>query len=312
VSLADALPGQRGLPEALPAQRVMVDSPRAGRLAVYAAGPAASTLPPLLLVHSVNAAATAAEVRPIYEHAAQSRPVYALELPGYGHSERSPRAYTIRLMTDAVLDAVAFVAARHRSSTGIDLLALSLGCEFVARAAVESPESRIRRLVFVSPTGLTGKAGARAGHGPTESALGPRWLRRALPGSAFGRLLFRGLTRPGVIRYFLRRTWGSEAIDERMFAHCVATARQPGAEHAPLAFVSGALFAADAAALYTRLSQPIWMPHGTRGDFTDYRGATAIAAARPNWQLHAMATGAFPHFEQPGDFCARMDAFLQS
>ena len=54
---------------------------------------------PLLLVHTVNAAAGAHEVRPLYEHYRQLRPTYAIDLPGYGFSERSDRDYTPRLKT---------------------------------------------------------------------------------------------------------------------------------------------------------------------------------------------------------------------
>ena len=48
--------------------------------------------PPLLLVHSVNAAASAAEVRPLHEHYRATRTVLSLDLPGYGFSDRSDRA----------------------------------------------------------------------------------------------------------------------------------------------------------------------------------------------------------------------------
>jgi pimeloyl-ACP methyl ester carboxylesterase len=313
MTVAAARPARAGpiaraaaLPEALGGERLMLTG-RAGSLAIYhpsaAAEPAGT---PLLLIHSVNAAASAAEVRPVYEHAGARRPTYALELPGYGHSERSERAYTIRLMTDAVHAALGFVATRH-GGVAVDALAVSLGCEFLARAAIEAPAG-VRRLVFVSPTGLAGGSRQRNGHGPTESALGPRWLRTSLPGSALGRVLFRGLTRPAVIRYFLRRTWGKEAIDERVFEYAVATTRQPGAEHAPLHFVTGALFSADAATLYTQLRHPVWLCHGTQGDFSDYRGAAALAG-KPNWRIEAMATGAFPYFEAPQAFHAGLDAF---
>ena len=71
---------------------------RAGRLSYYVAGSGA----PLLLVHSVNAAASAAEVRPLHEHYRATRTVFSLDLPGYGFSDRTNRAYTPRLMTDAL------------------------------------------------------------------------------------------------------------------------------------------------------------------------------------------------------------------
>ncbi|MCX7224260.1 MAG: hypothetical protein NT071_01265, partial [Burkholderiales bacterium] len=96
------------LPLALPAQRRDLDSP-AGRLSLYCARPegVGGGLPPLLLVHSVNAAGSAAEVAPLFAHYRQHRAVYALELPGFGFSVRSDRPYTVRLMTDALQWALA-------------------------------------------------------------------------------------------------------------------------------------------------------------------------------------------------------------
>ena len=64
-------------------------------------------------------------MRPLYERYSKSRAVYALELPGFGFSDRSDRAYTPRLMTDAVLAMVAEIRQRH-GGRPIDVLALSL------------------------------------------------------------------------------------------------------------------------------------------------------------------------------------------
>lgn len=90
------------LPAAVSADRFEFDS-AAGRLSAYVAGQGL----PLLPVHSVNAAASAAEVRPLHEHYRASRTVFSIDLPGYGFSERSDRPYTPRLMTDALRAIVA-------------------------------------------------------------------------------------------------------------------------------------------------------------------------------------------------------------
>ena len=68
---------------------------------------------PLLLLHSINAAASAYEMKPLFEHYSRERPVYALDFPGYGLSDRSARDYTPRLMTDAIHA----LAGRHPPKT---------------------------------------------------------------------------------------------------------------------------------------------------------------------------------------------------
>ena len=289
------------LPPAAGSERVEFASP-AGRLALFVAGQG----PPLLLVHSVNAAASAAEVRPLHERFRATRTVGSLDLPGYGASERSDRAYTPRLMTDAILAATEQLQARCGPGP-LDALAVSLSSEFLARAAAEAPH-RFRRIALVSPTGFSG---SRSWRGAPGSTRGRPWLHRALrgPGDAWGGGLFRALTKPGVIRYFLRRTFGADAIDETLWADAVRTARAPGAEHAPLHFLAGNLFSADIHTVYERLALPVWMSHGVRGDFTDYRARTLVES-RPNWSFSVFPTGAMPYFEVPDEFADAFDRFL--
>jgi len=292
------------LPPALHGERRQIDDSAAGRLAFYCATPPASPGRPLLLVHSINAAASAAEVRPLYEHYRRQRPVYAPDLPGYGHSERSDRRYTPRLMTDA-LHALCAQIARDHGAGRIDALAVSLSCEYLARAAVEAPAA-FCSLALVSPTGFSGKKLRTGAPGSTREVA---WLRRALRSRWANPRLFRWLTRPGVIRYFLRRTWGARQIDEALWAYCVLTTQQPGAQHAPFDFLSATLFSNDINRLYDQLTLPVWMSHGMRGDFVDYRLKRTVQD-RPNWRISAMPTGALPYFERPEDFCADYDAFL--
>ena len=37
-------------------------------------------------------------------------------------------------------------------------------------------------------------------------------------------------------------------------------------------FIAGCLFSRDIQTVYERLTPPVWLSHGVRGDFTDYRG----------------------------------------
>ena len=289
-----------GLAPALPGARREIAA-RAGRVSFYVAGEG----PPLLLVHSINAAASAYEVRPVYERAATARRVYAPDLPGFGFSDRSPRAYTIRLYTDAVHDLLDVIESECGPQP-VDALAVSLGAEFLARAAVERPQ-RIRALALVTPTGFS--RGADRLRGPPGASREISGLHRFFTFPLWSQGLFDLLVSRRSIRFFLEKTFGSKRIDEEMLEYAYATSHQPGARHAPYAFVSGRLFSRDIRAVYERISQPVWMPHATRGDFRDFSGAGWLAA-RANWTVEPLDAGALPYFERPDDFMARYQNFL--
>lgn len=273
---------------------------RAGRLSCFVAGEG----PPLLLVHSVNAAASAYEVRPIFDRMQATHRVYAVDLPGFGFSDRRPRDYNIRLFTDAVHDMLNLIAA-DAGAWPVDALAISLGSEFLARAVTEAPE-RFRSLTFVTPTGFSKKAADDASSGATREIPG---LLRFLEYPLWSQAIFNLLVRRRSIRYFLRRTFGSKHIDEALWEYCFQTAHRPGARHAPFAFVSGRLFSKDIERTYKALTPPVWVPHATRGDFKDFSRARTVAE-RPNWRFQPFDTGALPHFERPGEFFPAFEAFL--
>ena len=296
------------LPPALPGERVEIDS-IAGRLSFYVAGPAdgasaSAHRTPLLLLHSINASGSAYEVRPLYEHYRQQRPVYAPDLPGFGFSERSDRPYLPRLMTDAVHAMVAEIQRVHGDAP-IDVVGVSLSSEYAARAAQEAPE-RFRSVALVSPTGFNRGAPF---NGPPGSNRGIAWLRQFFFNPRWSDGLYRWLTKRGVIRYFLKKTWGSAQIDEGLLDYDVLTTRQPNSKFAPYWFVSAFLFSADITRVYQSLAVPVWMVHGVRGDFVDYRHKSAYVGL-PNWTFDVMPTGALPYFEGCDEFAALYDAFL--
>ncbi|MCJ2123093.1 alpha/beta fold hydrolase [Methylobacterium sp. J-077] len=290
------------LPPALPGRLEKLATERAGTVVLYGSNDREGV--PLLLIHSINAAANAYEIRPLYQHYRRSRPVYALDLPGFGFSERSRRRYTPRLMVEAIGAAVAEIRSRHRGAA-IDAMALSLSCSYLARAALERPDD-YRSLGLISPTGFDARL---SGDGPPDGHRGRDTVRNLLDRPPFGRPLFDALASRPSMRFFLQKTFGSRDIDEGLFAYDYASAHQPGAEHAPYCFISGHLFPTDTTRLYEELRLPVWMVHGRRGDFVDYRLAPRVVG-RPNWRVVSLPTGAFPHFERLDDVTAEYDAFL--
>lgn len=274
---------------------------RAGRLAAYVAGEGA----PVLLIHSINAAGSAYEVKPIFEHLRAGRRVWAIDLPGFGGSDRSARNYDVRLFVDAIHDAMDTIAD-DAGDQPVDVLALSLCSEFLARAATERPE-RYRSLAFVTPTGFDKNSDEL--RKPEGSTRAMPWLKKLLEGPPWRRALFDLLVSRRSIRFFLKKTFGSDQIDEGLFEYAYLTTHQPDARHAPYAFVSGKLFSTDIRTVYERLTQPIWLAHGTKGDFQDFSGAGWVRE-RSNWSVQPFDTGALPQFEQPDAFLAAYDAFL--
>ncbi|MBB5048755.1 pimeloyl-ACP methyl ester carboxylesterase [Rhodopseudomonas rhenobacensis] len=289
------------LPAPVSGERHEIDS-SAGKLSYWAAAPdTATNQTPLLLIHSINAAGSAYEIKPLYEHYRTIRPVYAIELPGFGHTSRENRQYTIRMMTDAILAVTAEIAKTHNGP--IDAIALSLSSEFLARAANERPQA-YRSVALISPTGFDTRAvrwirGSRA----------KPWLHKTFEQPLWSESFFRLLTARPVIGWFLKKTFGSNNYDRGLLDYDYLTTHQPGAQHAPYYFVSGYLFAQDALALYHALPMPVWMSHGSRGDFVDYGNKTTVEG-RPNWTITVFETGAMPHFELPEAFIRDYDAFL--
>ncbi|ACI99474.1 alpha/beta fold hydrolase [Rhodospirillum centenum] len=279
---------------------------RAGRLGFYVGGPMPGDGEhPLLLIHSINAAGSAYEVRPIFERAVRTRRVFAVDLPGFGRSDRSDRRYDPRLYTDAVHEMLDVIAAEH-GMRPVDVLALSLSSEFAARATAERPE-RVRTLTLVTPTGFS-RPESRVMRVPGGTREVPG-LYAALSVRLWSQGLYDLLVKPRSIRYFLKRTWGADHFDEGLADYDDLTTHQPGARFAPLAFLSGRLFSADIRLVYEKLALPVWVPHATRGDFQNFSGA-GWARNLPNWHFQPCPTGALPHFEMPDVFMADLYRFL--
>jgi len=296
-----AAPGM-SLPAALSGDRREIAG-RAGKLSYYVAGQGA----PLLLIHSINAAGSAYEVKPVYERLRVQRRVYAVDLPGFGFSDRSDRRYDIRLFVDAVHDMLDLIA-REEGGTPLDVMAVSLASEFAARACSEAPH-RFRSLALVTPTGFSRGAGKLRGEPGASREIPGMYGFFTFP--LWTQAVYDLLVSRRSIRYFLQRTYGSKEIDEGMLEYDYLTTHQPGARHAPYAFVSGRLFSRDIRSVYEKLDLPIWVPHATRGDFRDFSEAD-WARARPNWTFQPFDSGALPHFEHSGRFLEAYERFLAS
>jgi pimeloyl-ACP methyl ester carboxylesterase len=268
-------------------------------------------LPPLLLVHSINAAASAFEMEPVFVRESARRPVFAVELPGFGAATLADAHYTPALMRDAVIAAIDRIVA-ITGAARIDLMALSLGGEFATDATLARP-ARVRSLALISPTGMESRRAEEPYEGGRSRELG--WLRRALRGTSIGRALWRLLVARPVMRFFLSRTFGGAPFDPRLLEHGQRGARQQGAHFAPLDFVAGSLFTRGIIERYRELPVPVWVVHGRRGSFTDFDACPTAAGSLAHGRTYrvertSLDTGAMPHFEVPDTFAHVYQRFL--
>lgn len=272
------------------------------RLSCHVAGEG----PALLLVHGPGIATSMAEMVPLLETLQTTRTVIALDLPGYGDSERADRAYTPRLMTDALHLVASFVRRQLKLGPrhALDAVAYGISCEFLARAAVEDPV-RWGRLGFISPTGLNGPPTRTGAMARMRKAM----LQRALNTKLWSQALFDGLTAPALLRYEQQRASGGSFVDEEMLGHAASSARRPGARFAPFYYLSGQLYSPDSAKLYKALKHPVWVSHGRKGKAADFLHNPELER-RTNWRLTAFKSGDMPHVQNAQAFARVLSQFL--
>ncbi|MEC7491636.1 MAG: alpha/beta hydrolase [Pseudomonadota bacterium] len=251
---------------------------------------------PLLFVHSVNAAPSAIELKPLFQHFRASRPVFAPDLPGFGRSTRR-----VGTMTPSdFAKQIASIVDEMTPSEPPDVIALSLGCEFVARAVVELGAA-VRSLTFISPTGFSRR------QPPAPQAQ--RRLKRLFDFAGFGRGAFKLLRLERSIRYFYGMNF-SGFVPNELVTYALKTTRQSGAHEMPLQFLSMGLFTAKAAeSLYSKLDVPVLVlfdkdPNVSFELFEEFE-------ANPAWQFKRIAPSlGMPQWEHPERTAGAIEAFF--
>lgn len=291
------------LEPALDAALEEVDCEHCGRLSYYADRSGTGT--PLVLIHSVNAAASAFEMKPIFQHFQGSRPVYALDLPGFGFSERSERLYSPLLYQRAIKTFLSDVVGEPA-----DVVGLSLSCEFAALTAVHHPKT-VRSLVLLSPTGF---------QPPKENDLPEQAQQRqakntvytALAVGLWNRPLFDLVTSRPSIQYFLNRSFEG-LVPEQFVDYAYQTSHQPGAAFAPTYFLSGKLFTpAVRETVYQVVDNPVLIIYD-RDPNTNFEMLPVMLQQAENWQaIRISPTKGLPHWEQPERSFQAMENFWEA
>lgn len=285
------------LPQALEGDLNLVNFDDLGKIAVYCRGGVHGR--PLILVHSINAAPSAMEVKPLFEGFGHQRPVYAPDLPGFGLSPRVDRQYSTGFFTRIIAKLLQSVNDQHALAP--DVVALSLSSEFVTRAIIEHG-APCHRLVLISPTGMSKRV-------PPGPKFGDR-VNRITSAPLIGKSLFKLLTSRVSVRYFLNQAFTHSAPDE-LIDYALKTTKVPGAQHAPFAFLSMRLFSPGVLdSLYSALSTPTLVVYDTDPNI-DFERLPELLARNPSVSAKRIApTRGLPHWEMPDETLAALTAFF--
>lgn len=257
---------------------------------------------PLVLIHSINAAATSYEMRPIFQRFRGSRPLYALDLPGFGFSERADRVYSVEGYTQAILDFL-----QKKVGAPAHVVALSLGSEFAARAAHLRPEW-FRTLTMISPSGFTDRSKTRVSQRARQTGTSSgayRVLANPMWSQGFYDLL---ATRPSIYG-FLQLSFNGQ-VDRGLAEYDILTAHQRGARFAPLYFVSGTLFSPTICEdVYDHLRLPVLVLYD-RDAFVRFDTLPQVVATHSNWRaVRLTPTKGLPQFEQMDAVATALESF---
>src|SRR5690606_10632785 len=210
---------------------------------------------PIVLVHSINAVASAHEMRPLVQRLVRetTQPLFVLEWLGFGHSDRPETAYTPELLESQLEHFLARIV-RPRAGGGADVIGFSLGASYAAQVARRRPEL-VRSLVALEPTGFGGE--------PQE--IGKGWSRLLFTLPAVQRAFYERLTTPDALYAFARDNLFSTefGVPDEYVEYGAETARMEGASRPLDDFLEGRLFPENPIDLFTHLPQPLLIVHGT-------------------------------------------------
>jgi len=214
--------------------------------------------PPMVLLHTPELAGSAHEMLGIMAPLATHYRVYALDLLGFGLSDRPDIHYTPELYTQLVHDFLTHIVAEPAI-----LVASRLSCNYAISVAANSPEL-CTRLALLSPTALFGYQAGAFGL--------PSILPNVLPSRIIIAKQAQALTYPllvAITRLYKRLSTREQS--SRLLApagsmqaadYTYATTHQFGAEHAPMDWLAGHL-SSNVSDDLEKLRQPTLVIWGT-------------------------------------------------
>jgi pimeloyl-ACP methyl ester carboxylesterase len=228
---------------------------------------------PILFVHGVSAGASSFMWRKNFDDLAQTFNVYAIDLLGFGFSDKPATApYSADLYVDQIADFI-----RDITGQPVNIIASSLSAAYSIRVADEHPEL-INSLILNSSVGYNtlntrpGMTGA-AFYGLLQSPV-------------LGTSFYNVMASERSIREHARNNlfYDPRRVTNRFVANMYSTSHQEGAQYAIAAFVSGYLNT-DTRAAFSRLKQPVTLVCGKQDRSTPLSKAVEITSQNGNARL---------------------------
>jgi pimeloyl-ACP methyl ester carboxylesterase len=283
---------------------------RGYRVAYVVRGHGAADRPPLLFVHSIHAAAWSAEWRHnvavlagadadgVDGEFGSGHTCFALDLLGFGASDRPPIRYQAQLYIDLIRDFLTDVVGEPAVVIGS-----SLGGTYAIAVGAAFPQL-VRAVVAVGPAGVTRLA--EPGGKLNDAVQG--LFRSNVPGTA----LFSALVSRASIGFFLKDIYADpKAMTAETLELYRVTAAQPNARFAPAAFV-GMSLNRDIRQALPALEVPFLLLWGSEATQTPFREAAGVRALVPAAPFVALPGGDLPHDEHPAAFNQALAEFLDA
>jgi pimeloyl-ACP methyl ester carboxylesterase len=263
------------------------------------ASPEQEELPPLIFLHNFGGGASAYEWSKVYPAFATTYRVIAPDLIGWGQSAHPIRDYQV---SDYLTTLAEFLS--QVSDSPVSVVASSLTGALVIRLAIERPEL-FKALFLVCPSGFS-DFGQDAGR-----RLPLNVIRIPLLNSLIYTL---GATNQAAVNNFLVQFLFTkpERVSQEMVEAYLASAQQPHAEYAALAFLKGDLYF-DLSLYMPQLRVPTVIFWGEEAQFTRQEVGRRLAALNPEvirgFEV-IPETGVLPHLEQPEVMIGLLQRYL--
>jgi len=237
---------------------------------------------PILLVHSIGAGVSSFMWRKNFDSLSQSFRVYALDLLGFGFSDKPPAApYAADLYVELISDFIREVVGGRAN-----VIASSLSASYVVLVADEHPEL-VNALILNAPAGYDSHTSRPGMAGAAFYGL----LQSPVLGTSF----YNVMASERSIRDYAKRTlfYDYRRVTDRLVANLYATSHQAGAQYAIAAFLSGYLNA-DMRSAFSRLEQRVILVWGKQDATTPMSKADALLSLNSGAELEVF------------DFCRMM------